>query len=90
MRFTTHCSAWPSIVSAMLMLFGNDVYEKYRRLWEVLVERGWLEVSPNALRLTGDGIFFTPTIQDVLSRPRVQAIQAARVRSARREREAAV
>jgi oxygen-independent coproporphyrinogen-3 oxidase len=64
-------------------MFGSDVYEKYQPLWEVLIENGWLEVNADSLQLTGDGIFFTPTIQALLSRPRVQAIQAARVRSAR-------
>jgi oxygen-independent coproporphyrinogen-3 oxidase len=67
------------------MLFGDDVYEKYQLLWDVLAENGWLEVNAESLRLTDDGIFFTPTIQDLLSRPRVKAIQAARVRSGRRE-----
>jgi oxygen-independent coproporphyrinogen-3 oxidase len=69
-------------------LFGGDVYEKYQPLWDVLAERRWLEVSPESLRLTGDGIFFTPTIQDLLSRPRVQAIQAGRVREMRELRAA--
>jgi oxygen-independent coproporphyrinogen III oxidase len=64
-------------------LFAEDVYEKYRPLWDVLVDRGWLQVNAEALKLVGDGIFFTPTIQSLLSRSRVQAIQAARVRSAR-------
>jgi oxygen-independent coproporphyrinogen III oxidase len=67
------------------MLFGDDVYRKYQPLWDVLAENGWLEVNAESLRLIGDGIFFTPTIQELLSRPRVQAIQAARVRAARRE-----
>jgi oxygen-independent coproporphyrinogen III oxidase len=64
-------------------LFADDVYEKYRPLWDVLLDRGWLRVDAAALKLVGDGIFFTPTIQGLLSRFRVQAIQAERVRSAR-------
>jgi oxygen-independent coproporphyrinogen-3 oxidase len=64
--------------------FGGDVYDKYRTLWDVLADRGWLRIAPDALELVGDGVFFTPTIQGLLSRPRVQAIQAARVRSGKR------
>jgi oxygen-independent coproporphyrinogen-3 oxidase len=67
-------------------MFGGDVYEKYQPLWDVLVENGWLDLSAESLRLTGDGVFFTPTIQDLLSRPRVQTIQAARVRKTRQLR----
>ena len=65
-------------------LFGCDVYEKYRPLWDALVDRGWLEVVPDALRLTGDGMFFTPTVQEILSLPRVQALQRELVAGRRR------
>lgn len=61
--------------------FGGDVVERYAPLWDVLLERGWLEITPESLTLVGDGVFFTPTLQELLSRPRVRELQAARVRA---------
>ena len=66
-------------------MFGGDVYEKYQPLWDVLVEKGWMNIDRESMELVGDGVFFTPTIQELLSRPRVQAIQSERVRRARLE-----
>jgi oxygen-independent coproporphyrinogen-3 oxidase len=60
--------------------FGVDVYEEFQTVWDGLVERGLAEVTPERIRLVGDGPFYTPMIQALLAEERYRLL---------REREAA-
>jgi oxygen-independent coproporphyrinogen-3 oxidase len=51
--------------------FGLELLEEYAGSWQALGERGFVEVDGRKLRLVGDGVFYTPMIQTLLSRERV-------------------
>jgi oxygen-independent coproporphyrinogen-3 oxidase len=58
-------------------VFGLDLLEEHAPVWTVLVERGWVEIAGDTLRVVGDGVFFTPLIQTILARGRVAEIMRA-------------
>lgn len=51
--------------------FGLELLEEYAGAWQALGERGFVEVDGRKLRLVGDGVFYTPMIQTLLSRERI-------------------
>ena len=51
--------------------FGIDLLEEHAGAWEALGERGFIEITGRQLRLVGDGVFYTPMIQTLLSRERI-------------------
>jgi oxygen-independent coproporphyrinogen-3 oxidase len=57
--------------------FGVDLLEEHAGSWEALRERGFVEVEGRVLRLVGDGVFYTPMIQTLLSRQRIAELTAS-------------
>jgi oxygen-independent coproporphyrinogen-3 oxidase len=57
--------------------YGLDVFEEHEPVWQALVERGWCEVSATAIRLLGDGVYYVPLIQALLSRTRLEELRSA-------------
>jgi oxygen-independent coproporphyrinogen-3 oxidase len=59
--------------------FGADVAEEFGPAWQALAARGWCEVGEAVIRLTGDGPYYVPLIQALLSQARVEALRDATV-----------
>ena len=57
--------------------FGNDVYAEYEAAWLELAERGWCTVSPDAIELRGDGVYYVPLIQALLSQARLADLRSS-------------
>jgi oxygen-independent coproporphyrinogen-3 oxidase len=57
--------------------FGIDVFEEFEPVWRALAERGWCVVEPDAIRLHGDGVYYVPLIQNLLSQPRLEQLRAS-------------
>ncbi|HBF13465.1 MAG TPA: hypothetical protein DDW49_08820 [Deltaproteobacteria bacterium] len=51
-------------------LFGMDVREEYRNLWEALAKRGWVKTTDREIRLVGDAVFYTAFIQRMITHER--------------------
>lgn len=51
--------------------FHHDLLEEYKPIWQALMDRDWIEISENKLKLIGDGIFYTPLIQTLLASKRI-------------------
>lgn len=66
--------------------FGIDVYDEFETVWDALVERGFAEVTPEKIRLVGDGPFYTPMVQALLAEDRYRVL---REREASRKKAAA-
>jgi oxygen-independent coproporphyrinogen-3 oxidase len=66
--------------------FGVDAYDEFQTVWDALVERGMAEVSPQRIALVGDGPFYTPMIQALLSENRYRALREREVRRSRQQR----
>ncbi len=60
------------------MLFGLDLVEEHAELWQALGERGWIEITTHALRLVGDGVFYTPLVQGLLAQDRMEELRRSR------------
>lgn len=54
---------------------GVDVVSEFAEVWDVLTELGWVSITTERLELTGDGVFYTPLIQSVLARDRVEELR---------------
>jgi oxygen-independent coproporphyrinogen III oxidase len=61
--------------------FGLDAYEEFTSIWDALGERGFLEVTPEAITLAGDGPFYTPMIQALLAEERYRALRGREAHS---------
>jgi oxygen-independent coproporphyrinogen-3 oxidase len=59
-------------------IFGVDLLHEYEPIWQALSERGWAEISPEKATLIGDGVFYTPLIQGLLSHDRMEEIRRSR------------
>lgn len=57
--------------------FGVDVVEEYSAIWQALAEVGFVEVDEANIRLVGDGVFYTPTIQALLGEARSSELKTA-------------
>lgn len=58
---------------------GSDVVEDFGDVWDVLSEYGWVRVNPDWIDLLGDGVFYTPLIQSLLARERVNELRKNKV-----------
>lgn len=68
--------------------FGLDVYEKYATIWDALAARGYADVTPERIRLVGDGAFYAPMFSALLAEERYRELReeaARRKKDARRE-----
>jgi oxygen-independent coproporphyrinogen-3 oxidase len=50
--------------------FEADVYDLFEGVWEALQEYGFIEITPEKIKLIGDGPFYTPLIQTLLAEKR--------------------
>jgi oxygen-independent coproporphyrinogen-3 oxidase len=50
--------------------FHIDLMEEHGPIWQVLGERGFIEISGDTLSVVGDGTFYLPAIQTVLAHAR--------------------
>jgi len=57
--------------------FGIDVYEEHEPVWQAVVDRGWCRITEAAIDLVGDGVYYTPLIQALLSHRRLDQLIAA-------------
>jgi oxygen-independent coproporphyrinogen-3 oxidase len=57
-----------------LATFGLDLFDEHRPVWQALEEVGWVEVTPAAINLVGDGVYYTPMIQTLLGLRRTQEL----------------
>jgi oxygen-independent coproporphyrinogen III oxidase len=66
--------------------FGVDLLEEHHGAWTALIERGFVEITGDVLHVIGDGVFYIPMIQTLLSKNRLaeMAKAAAAERSSRR------
>lgn len=53
-----------------LAAFGIDARAEFAGIWDALEERGFVAIDPEYIRLVGDGVFYTPTIQGMLGHRR--------------------
>lgn len=60
-------------------VYGVDLLEEFRPIWQALAEREWLEITPEKLRLAGDGVFYTPLIQTLLASSRIEELKQSQV-----------
>lgn len=54
-------------------LFGTSINE-FENIWQYLEEIGWLKRDGNYMQLVGSGSFFTPMIQALLSKSRIDEL----------------
>ncbi len=55
--------------------FEVDVYEQFIGVWKALEEYEFIEITPEKIRLVGDGPFYTPLIQTLLAEKRYQQLR---------------
>jgi hypothetical protein len=65
---------------------GEDVVATWPEIWDALAERDWVRIEPERVLLFGDGVFYTPLIQNLLAHERVEELRRARVLQAGRDR----
>ena len=59
-------------------LFGRDVREEHRAVWDALVGLEWAAVDDDLITIHGDGAFHLPLIQDALAHDRLEAMRRER------------
>jgi oxygen-independent coproporphyrinogen-3 oxidase len=57
---------------------GSDVMKEFSDIWEALAERGWVTITEERIDLVGDGVFYTPLIQGLLARGRLEEMRHSR------------
>ncbi len=55
--------------------FELDVYEAFQGVWQALEEFGFVEITPEKIKLVGDGPFYTPLIQTLLAEKRYRNLR---------------
>jgi oxygen-independent coproporphyrinogen-3 oxidase len=55
--------------------FKVDVYDLFKGVWEALEEYGFIEITPEKIKLIGDGPFYTPLIQTLLAEKRYSQLR---------------
>lgn len=60
---------------AYLKLFKKDAYDDYKLIWQAIEKMGWAEISDKDIKLLGEGIYYTPLIQTLISSNRIQEIR---------------
>jgi oxygen-independent coproporphyrinogen III oxidase len=61
--------------SAFKVAFDADVYDEFEGVWQALQEYGFVEVTPQKIRLVDDGPFYTPMIQTLLAEARYKQLR---------------
>lgn len=60
---------------AYRVAFGVDVYDQFAGVWDALTEWGFVEITPDKIRIVGDGPFYTPMIQTVIAEKRYRDLR---------------
>lgn len=55
--------------------FEDDAYDLFEGVWKALQEYQFVEVTPEKIKLIGDGPFYTPLIQTLLAEKRYQQLR---------------
>ncbi len=55
--------------------FGVDAYDQFEGIWNALREFEFVEVTPEKIKLVGDGPFYTPMIQTLLAEARYRELR---------------
>ena len=55
--------------------FDVDVYDLFEGVWKALEEYGFVEITPEKIKLVGDGPFYTPLIQTLLAEKRYDQLR---------------
>jgi len=55
--------------------FEVDVYDLFEGVWKALEEYGFIEITPEKIKLVGDGPFYTPLIQTLLAEKRYSQLR---------------
>ncbi|HEX4419871.1 MAG TPA: radical SAM protein [Kofleriaceae bacterium] len=63
--------------AAYRVAFARDVVEEFAGIWQALEERGLVAIDADEIRVIGDGVFYTPTIQGLLGLARYQELRTA-------------
>ncbi len=63
-------------------LVGRDVVDEHRPVWQVLEELGWAEIAEDRIAFGGDGVFYLPLIQNLLSHERNDQMRKGRAQMA--------
>ncbi|MDJ0825771.1 MAG: coproporphyrinogen-III oxidase family protein [Rhodobacter sp.] len=58
--------------------FGLDVVAEHAALWDAFAEAGWCDIGDDAITLVGDGGYYVPTMQALLSEGLVATIRDRR------------
>ena len=58
---------------------GDDVANVFAAAWDALTEQEWVCITPDRVELIGDGVFYTPLIQSLLARERVNELRKNKV-----------
>ncbi len=56
-------------------IYQVDLVREFQPIWQALAEREWIEMTPDKIRLVGDGVFYTPLIQTLLASSRVEELK---------------
>lgn len=62
-------------LNAYNKIFGLDLLEEFDDIWQALTERKWVEITDGKVTLVGDGVFYTPLIQSLLARERMEEMR---------------
>jgi oxygen-independent coproporphyrinogen-3 oxidase len=57
---------------------GTDVLAEFPDIWEALAKRDWIVVKDDRIVLVGDGVFYTPLIQNLLAQARLEELRQRR------------
>jgi oxygen-independent coproporphyrinogen-3 oxidase len=55
--------------------FDVDVFDLFEGVWKALEEYGFVEITPEKIKLVGDGPFYTPLIQTLLAEKRYSQLR---------------
>jgi oxygen-independent coproporphyrinogen-3 oxidase len=55
--------------------FDVDAYDQFEGVWKALQDYEFVEVTPHAIKLVGDGPFYTPLIQTLLAEARYRELR---------------
>lgn len=59
--------------------FEVDAYDQFEGVWKALEEYGFIEITPDKIKLVGDGPFYTPLIQTLLAEKRYGQLREQKV-----------
>jgi len=57
-------------------VFGVDIHATFEPHWAACAERGWAQIDDDAITITGDGAYYVPAIQSLLSAERKRELES--------------